>query len=113
MDEITLKYLFDIKIAIEEIESFFQSVPKSFQEYQNNLVLKRAIERNLEIIGEAINRISRKDPGVKISNAQRIISLRNQIIRGYDSISDEIIWGVIIKHLPVLKSEILRLISTS
>lgn len=113
MDEITLKYLFDVKITIEEIESFFQSVPKSFPEYQNNLVLKRAIERNLEIIGEAINRINRKDPEIIISNAQRIIGLRNQIIHAYDSISDEIIWGVIVKHLPVLKSEIERSISTS
>lgn len=106
MDEGTLKYLFDIKIAIEEIESYFQSYPKSFPEYQKNLVLKRAIERNLEIIGEAINRINRNDPNIQITNAQRIIGLRNQIIHGYDSISVEIIWGVIIRHIPVLKSEI-------
>jgi uncharacterized protein with HEPN domain len=113
MDELTLKYLFDVKIAIEEIESFFQLVPKSYLEYQKNQILKRAIERNLEIIGEAINQISRNDPSINISNAQRIIGLRNQIIHGYDSISDEIIWGVIIKHLPVLKSEIEHHISNS
>ena len=47
MDELTLKYLFDVKIAIEEIESFFQLAPKSYLEYQKNQILKRAIERNL------------------------------------------------------------------
>ena len=52
MDERILKLIFDVKIAIEEIESYFQTYPKSFPEYQNNLVLKRAIERNLEIVGE-------------------------------------------------------------
>jgi uncharacterized protein with HEPN domain len=112
MDERILKYIFDVKMAIEEIESYFQSFPKSFPEYQNNLVLKRAIERNLEIIGEAINRISKIDPTIQISNAQRIIGLRNQIIHGYDSISDENIWGVIIKHIPILKSEIEGLINS-
>ena len=69
-------------------------------------MLKRAIERNLEIIGEAINRILKEDPSFPIGNAKRIIGLRNQIIHGYDSISDENIWGIITVYLPKLKSEI-------
>ena len=110
MDEKLLKWLFDVKLAIEEIESFFQDRPKSFTEYQNNPILKRAIERNLEIIGEAINRILRENPGIEISNSKRIVGLRNHIIHSYDNISDEYIWSVIVKHLPLLKTEIDNLI---
>lgn len=69
-------------------------------------MLRRAIERNLEIIGEAINRILKEDPAFPIENAKRIIGLRNQIIHGYDSVSDENIWGIITVYLPKLKSEV-------
>ena len=57
MNERILKYLFDIKIAIDEIESFFIGLDKHFDVCKENTLLKRAVERNLEIIGEAINRI--------------------------------------------------------
>lgn len=71
-------------------------------------MLKRAIERNLEIIGEAMNRILKKDDSLekKISNAKAIIGLRNQVIQAYDNISDENIWAILINHLPKLESEI-------
>lgn len=71
-------------------------------------MLKRAIERNLEIIGEAINRIKQRDEKllVNITKAQSIIGLRNQVIHAYDNISDENIWSILINHLPILKSEI-------
>jgi len=73
-------------------------------------LLKRAIERNLEIIGEAMNRILKEDPGFLIENSKRIISLRNQIIYGYDSVSEESIWGIINLHIPKSKTEIDSLI---
>jgi len=75
-------------------------------------LLKRAIERNLEIIGEAISRILKEDPSFPILDAKKIIGLRNQIIHGYDSISDENIWGIITIHLPKIKSEIACRISS-
>jgi uncharacterized protein with HEPN domain len=59
--------------------------------YQKNLTVKRAIERELEIIGEAINRILKEKPDFKIQNARKIVDLRNFIIHGYDSIDDETI----------------------
>ena len=62
MDERILKWLYDVKIAIEEIEGFFIDRDKSLTSYKNDLILKRAVERNLEIIGEAINRIKQRDP---------------------------------------------------
>ena len=108
MDERILKWLFDIKSAIEEINNFFENKPKNFFKYQQNLMLKRAIERNLEIIGEAVNRILKLDENFieKISDAKSIISLRNYVIHAYDSVSDENIWAIVIKHLPILKQEV-------
>ena len=108
MDERILKWLFDIKIAIDEINTYFEKEAKDFSKYQRNTMLKRAVERDLEIIGEAINRIITKDSSFleKISNAKAIIGLRNQVIHVYDSISDEIIWSILINHLPKLKNEI-------
>lgn len=111
MTEKQLKLLYDIKLAIEEIESYFVSETKTFDNYKQNSLLKRAIERNLEIIGEAINRLLKEDSGLHISDARRIVGLRNQIIHGYDSISDENIWGIIINYLPNLKTEIDKLIN--
>ena len=82
--------LSDIKQAIVEIKSFLP-VDKNFIAFQKDLKTKRAIERNIEIIGEAVNRIFKKVPGFKITNARRIIDTRNRIIHGYDSVSDDII----------------------
>ena len=110
MNERVLKCLFDIKLAIDEIEDFLESNPTDFENYKNNTLLKRAIERNLEIIGEAMNRILREDPLFQVENAKRIVGLRNQIIHGYDAVSDESIWGIIVNHLPNLRKEINNLI---
>lgn len=108
MDERILKWLYDIKMAIDEIDSYFANGQKDFSKYRNNLMLKRAVERDLEIIGEAINRIITRDNDFenKITNAKAIIGLRNQVIHAYDNISDENIWSILIHHLPKLKSEI-------
>lgn len=112
MDERILKWLYDIKSAIEEIESYFVDIPKDFNQYSSNLILKRAIERDLEIIGEAVNRILKHDPNFPIVNAKKIIGLRNQIIHAYDNISDENIWAIIQKHIPNLRDEIIKLIQS-
>ena len=109
MNEKVLKCLYDIKFAIEEIDSYFDQDNKSFENYQANILLKRAIERDLEIIGEATNRILKEDPEFEIENAYRIVGLRNQIIHGYDTVSDENIWGVLINYLPKLRVEIEKL----
>lgn len=110
MNEKVLKCLYDIKFAIDEIDSYFLEREKRFENYSNDIILKRAIERDLEIIGEAINRILIIDPEFPIINARRIVGLRNQIIHGYDSVSDENIWGIIMNHVPKLKLEIEELI---
>lgn len=111
MSEKVLKSLYDIKLAIDEIDSFFYSQKMQFDDYSKNIILKRATERNLEIIGEAMNRVLKENPDFQIENAKRIISLRNLIIHGYDSISDENIWGIIINYIPTLKIEVNKMIT--
>jgi uncharacterized protein with HEPN domain len=99
-------WLFDVLSSIGEIENFIPEGERVFEKYKNDLKTKRAVERNLEIIGEAIKRITERDPNIIISNSKKIIGLRNRIIHGYDVISDELIWGIVINDLPGLKSEI-------
>lgn len=106
MNEKIHKYLYDIKFAIDEVDSYFTQKEKRFENYSKDILLKRAIERDLEIIGEAINRILSIDPEFPIQNARKIVGLRNQIIHAYDNISDENIWGIIMNHLPKLKEEV-------
>lgn len=110
MDERILKSLYDIKASIEEIDTYFIEYPKDFHQYSSNLILRRAIERDLEIIGEAVNRILKQDPEFPIENAHKIVGLRNQIIHAYDNISDENIWAIIQKHIPLLKEEVAKFI---
>src|SRR5690348_16184246 len=97
-------WLFDILNAIEEIELFIN--PEDFTSFQSDLKTKRAVERDIEIIGEAMSRILAKDDSVDLTNARRIVDTRNRIIHGYDTVSDEILWDIIIQHLPTLKQEI-------
>ena len=99
-------WLFDINSAIAEIDGFFENEEKMFENYRKDLKTKRAVERNLEIIGEAVRRILNKDHSISLTNARKIVDTRNRIIHGYDTISDDVIWGIIIKYLPNLKIEI-------
>ena len=102
-------WLLDIEQSIDEISEFIGE-QKDFTLYQKDLKTKKAVERNIEIIGEAVSRILREDPGFEIKNARNIIGTRNRIIHSYDAISDEIIWTIIVRELPLLKSQIAALL---
>ncbi len=104
-------WLYDILNAINEIESFFNDRPKEFIAYQNDLRTRRAVERNIEIIGEAMNRILLRDESIELKNSRKIVDTRNRIIHGYDTVSDDIIWGIVIKHIPPLKTAIEKLLN--
>ena len=110
MDNNIKTWLYDILSSINEIESYFIDTPKLFEVYQNDLRTKRAVERNIEIIGEAMNRILKLDSEIIISNSRKIVDVRNRIIHGYDSVSDDVIWGIVIKNLPVLQKEVEELL---
>ena len=111
MDSDIKTWLYDILSSINEIESYYTDTPKKFEIYENDLKTKRAVERNIEIIGEAMSRILKQDYKIEISNSRKIIDVRNRIIHGYDSVSDDIIWGIIIKNLPVLQKEVEKLLN--
>ena len=109
MDKYVYSYLFDILNSINEIDEFIAE-NRTYDYYCNNKILQRAIERNLEIIGEAMNRILKTNKSVPIQNAKAIIDTRNKISRGYDQVDHTVIWGIVINHLPLLKSEVEKLL---
>lgn len=109
MDVKIQTWLLDIHQAIDEIFEFIGE-KRDFKIYQSDLKTKKATERNLEIIGEAVTRILKLDPNFKIENARNIIGTRNRIIHSYDNISDEIIWTIISRELPKLKIEISKML---
>jgi uncharacterized protein with HEPN domain len=102
-------WLYDILNAIIEIESFV-GINEDFSRFQGEIKTKRAVERNIEIIGEAMNRILMCGDTIKLSDSRKIVDTRNRIIHGYDSVSDEILWNIIREHLPKLKEDIQSLL---
>jgi len=103
------KYLFDIKESIDSINQYLGN-KRDFTAYRQNKLLRRGVERELEIIGEAIGRILQLNPDINIKNARKIVDLRNWVIHGYDKVDDVIIWGILSNHLPKLKIEIDKLL---
>jgi len=99
------KYLLDIHESIKSIEEYLGK-KRDFKVYMADKMLRRAIERELEIIGEAMGRIEKLDPSLGITSKKQIISLRNRVIHGYDKIDNDIVWGIIVRHLPTLKKEV-------
>jgi uncharacterized protein with HEPN domain len=69
-------------------------------------MLRRAVERELEIIGEAVNNIDKISPDIAITSKRQMVNLRNRVIHGYDKTDDEIVWGILYRHLPLLKTEV-------
>lgn len=110
MDNNTKVWLYDILNAIMEIDSFFNEKPMEFIEFQNDLRTKRAVERNIEIIGEALSRILKANESLEITNARKIVDTRNRIIHGYDTVSDDIVWGIVTNQLSILQTEIEELL---
>lgn len=112
MAEHAKKYFLDISESIVHIEQFTADT-STFFDYEKNLLVRRAVERELGIIGEAINKLLQMDEAVEIEHARRIVDLRNRVIHGYDKVDDAVIWGILVRHLPKLKIEIETLLGES
>lgn len=102
-------WLEDIRLSIDEIEDFLPE-KRDFFEFQKDIKTRKAVERNIEIIGEAINRILNVNPEIKITQARKIVDTRNRIIHGYDTISEDIIWLIVSKDIKKLRKEIIKLL---
>ena len=90
--------------------SFVLSVTeeKSLEDYTGERLLRQAVERNLQIIGEAVGRLRRDDPETlaRLSEYERIVGFRNVLVHGYDLVDDGIVWNTIRTNLPLLLSEV-------
>lgn len=106
MDRIIKKYLSDILSAILEIESFLEERPKLYDTFCNDTLFRRGVERNIEIMGEAMNRILKIKPDIPITSARKVVDTRNFVIHAYDSLKPDILWAIVINHLPLLKEEV-------
>jgi len=109
MDERIKKLLTDILVSIEAIDSYLQH-KRDYNFYLQNKMIRRSVEREIEIIGEATNRLLKINPDIKITSANKIVDQRNLIIHAYDAINNEMIWAVIIRHLPILKKDVEQLL---
>lgn len=111
MDEYIPVYLMDVKVAIEELESYFIDYPMEYEVFERDYLRRSAVERKAEIMGEAINRILKIKPDFNLPNAKAIINTRNRIIHGYDSVKPEFLWGLVIRHIPILKADVIKLLA--
>lgn len=99
------KLLHDILNTIDSIDLHLEE-RRNFEEYKANKTKRRAVERELEIIGEAVSNLLKINPDISISYARLTVDLRNKIIHAYDNINGIIIWKVVMKDIPVLQKEV-------
>lgn len=104
------KLLTDVIVSISSINDHLEG-RRIFDEYLKNKTKRRAVERELEIIGEAVSKLLKINPGIAISYARQIVDLRNKVIHAYDNVNDIVIWSIIMNHLPLLKQEVELLIN--
>lgn len=109
MDIKQKKLLRDIFDCIESIETYL-GPEKVFEKYDNDFMLQDAVERNIITIGEAMNALLKINENILIADSRKIVDARNKLTHGYDEIENVLIWNIIIKHLPVLKKEINKLL---
>ncbi|WP_298142659.1 HepT-like ribonuclease domain-containing protein [Flavobacterium sp.] len=103
------KLLVDIIDSVNAIDDHLEN-KRILEEYLSNKTKRRAVEREIEIIGEAINKLLKINPEIAISYARTIVNLRNKVIHAYDSVDDILIWKIIIKDLPILLEEVTKLL---
>lgn len=110
MTEYIVKYLEDVLNACNEVESYFEGSPKLFEEFRCSMLKQRAVERNVEIMGEALNKILKLDASFRLENARAIIDTRNRVIHSYDNVTPEFLWSLVIRHIPELKADVEQLL---
>lgn len=110
MDRKLQKYLSDILSSILEIESFMENRPKEYATFCSDTLFRRGVERNIEIMGEAMNQVLKINPEIPITAARKVVDTRNFVIHAYDSLKPDILWAIVINNMPLLKKEVERLL---
>ncbi|MBD5379965.1 MAG: DUF86 domain-containing protein [Bacteroides sp.] len=110
-NQLVLAYLQDILDAINDTQSCFIEYPERFDLFEKDMMRQCVVERKVEIMGEAINRIKKIDSTVEIPNARAIIDTRNRIIHAYDNVHPDFLWSLVIRHIPELKKDIERILA--
>lgn len=105
MDKIQ-KYLEDILTAISEIKSATDRFGKEYDTFVSDIVFRKFVERNIEIMGEAMNRILKINPDIAVTSARKIVDTRNYVIHAYDSLKPDILWAIVVNHIPRLEQEL-------
>ncbi len=105
------KYLWDARRAAERIARF--TAGRDYNGYLADEMLRSAVERQFEIVGEAFSGVRRADPGfaASIPNLPRIIAFRNVLIHGYATVDDQLVWGVVEGELPQLVAQLTRFLA--
>jgi uncharacterized protein with HEPN domain len=104
MTEKSEKFLSDILMSIELIEEFISGF--DFNSYDIDRKTQSAVERQLAIIGEALNQFRKREPNISIENDKQIVAFRNRLIHAYDSLDNSIVWVIINRYTNLLKTEI-------
>lgn len=103
------KLLVDIVEAIHSIDEHLEQ-QRILEIYLKNKTKRRAVEREIEIIGEAMSKVLKINPTITISYSRIIVDLRNKVIHSYDAVDDILIWKIIMKDLPILMEEVKKLL---
>ncbi len=104
------KYLYDMHQAAERIAEFTKD--RTFAEYEQDVLLRSAVERQFQIIGDALGRLARLDPSLaeRITDYRRIIAFRNILVHGYAEVDHRIVWDIVQSKLPTLRREVALLL---
>jgi uncharacterized protein with HEPN domain len=102
--------LYDVRTACELIARF--TAGKNYAEYATDDACRSAVERQFIIVGEALNRLGKLNPELlgRIQGRRAIISFRNILVHGYDRVEDEVVWGIVKKHVPILYDTVSQLL---
>lgn len=105
-EEYILTCLEDVLNAINDLQSCFVDYPNRFDLFEKDLMRRCVVERKVEIMGEAINRIRKIDPLFEIPNGREVIATRNRIIHAYDNVQADFLWTLVLRHIPELKKDV-------
>ncbi len=105
------KYLHDMREACLLVAQFIEE--KSWDDYNRDVALRSSVERQCQVLGEALRQLSRKHPDAaqRIPQQRDIINFRHVLVHGYDKVENEVIWGIAKAKVPELLLDVEKLLN--